>query len=122
MSYAFYKVLHLAAVLGIFASLGAICYHAMNGGQRTGAVGRGIVAALHGGGLLVALVAGFGLLARLGLIGSWPGWVWGKIVIWLVVGALVAVPYRRPALARPVLLSLPLVGLAAAWLAAAKPF
>jgi hypothetical protein len=122
MSYNFYKILHIAAVLGVFASLGAVAFHALNGGSRLGSTGRGLVAALHGGGLLLALVAGFGLLARLDLAPAWPGWVWAKLAIWLVVGGLAAVPYRRPDLARPVLLLLPLLGLAAAWLAIAKPF
>lgn len=122
MSYEFYKILHVAAILGIFAALGATAFHAMNGGTRVSSTGRGIVAALHGAGLLLALVAGFGLLARLELISAWPGWVWAKLMIWLVIGAAAGVPYRRPDLARHVLLLLPLLGLAAAWLAIAKPF
>lgn len=122
MSYNFYKILHIAAVLGIFTSLGATCFHAMNGGSRTGSTGRAIISTLHAAGLLLALVAGFGLLARLEMISSWPGWVYAKLAIWLLVGALAAVPYRKPELARPVLLLLPLLGLAAAWLAIAKPF
>jgi len=122
MSYEFYKILHLAAIIGVFVSLGAICFHAMNGGQRSGSTGRGVVAALHGGGILLALVAGFGLLARINLIGSWPGWVWAKLALWLVLGGLIAVPYRRPALAKSVLLVLPVLGLAAAFLAILKPF
>jgi hypothetical protein len=122
MSYNFYKILHIAAVLGVFASLGAVAFHALNGGNRLGSTGRRLVAALHGGGLLLVLVAGFGLLARLDLATAWPGWVWAKLGVWLVAGALVSVPYRKPALARPVLVALPLLGLAAAWLAIAKPF
>ncbi len=122
MSYEFYKILHLAAIIGVFASLGATCFHAMNGGVRAGSTGRGLVAGLHGGGILLALVAGFGLLARTGLMGGWPGWVWAKLALWLLLAGLVAVPYRRPELARPVLLALPGLGLAAAWLAILKPF
>lgn len=122
MSYEIYKILHLAAIIGVFVSLGATCYHAMNGGQRTSGTGRAIVGALHGGGLLLALVAGFGLLARLSLIGGWPGWVWTKLVLWVLLGILVAVPYRRPSLAKPILLALPALGLTAAWLAILKPF
>ncbi len=122
MSYEFYKILHVTAVLAVFAALGAACLHAMNGGGREGTAGRKLVNALHGAGLLVALVGGFGLLARLDLATGWPGWVWAKLAIWLVAGAYVVVPYRRPALAKPMLLALPVLGLAAAWLAIAKPF
>lgn len=122
MSYEFYKILHLAAIIGVFVSLGATCFHALNGGQRASSSGRAAVAALHGGGILLALVAGFGLLARLSLMGSWPGWVWAKLALWVLLAALVAVPYRRPALAKPILLALPVLGLVAAWLAILKPF
>lgn len=122
MSYTFYKILHVAAALAIFAALGGACIQAMNGGRQEGAVGRGMAKVMHGIGLLLSLVAGFGLLARLGIATGWPGWVWGKLVLWLVIGGLIALPYRRPTLAKPVLLALPLLGLAAAWLAIAKPF
>lgn len=122
MSYYFYKVLHVTAVLAVFAAIGGACLHAMNGGAREGSSGRGLVNALHGIFLFVALVGGFGLLARMGMATGWPGWVWAKLVIWLVVGGLVALPYRKPELAKPLLLSLPLLGLAASWLAVTKPF
>lgn len=122
MSYDFYKILHLAAVLAVFAALGGACLHAMNGGGQGKGGARTLVTALHGTGLLLALVAGFGLLARLDLFSGWPGWVWAKLAIWLVAGAYLTVPYRRPSLARPMLLALPFLGLAAAWLAIAKPF
>lgn len=122
MSYEFYKILHVTAALGIFAALGAVVYHAMNGGSRSGTTGRAIVATLHGAGLLLSLVAGFGLLARLNLATGWPGWVWAKLTLWILIGALAGVPYRRPALARTILIVVPFLGLAAAWLAIAKPF
>lgn len=123
MSYTFYKILHVASVLAVFAALGGACLHAMQGGGREGNSGRGALHALHGIALFLALVGGFGLLARLGMATGWPGWVWAKLVVWLVLGGLLMVPARRPALARPILLGvLPLLGLAAAWLAIAKPF
>jgi len=51
-----------------------------------------------------------------------PGWVIGKLVIWLLAGILLTVPRRRPALARPILLvGLPILAAAAAWLAVYKP-
>ncbi len=122
MSYNFYKILHIVSVLGVFASLGAVSYHALNGGARAGARGRAIVSGLHGGGLLLVLVAGFGLAARLELMSGLPGWVYAKLAIWLVAGALLAVPYRKPAAAGAILMLLPVLGLLAAWLAIAKPF
>lgn len=122
MSYTFYKVLHVAAALSVFAMMGAVCLHVMNGGTREQGAGRALMMAVHGIALLLVLVAGFGLLARLGIITGWPGWVWAKLGIWLLAGAWLTVPYHRPALARPMLLALPFLGLALAWLAVAKPF
>jgi hypothetical protein len=62
-------------------------------------------------------------VARLDLLrGGVPGWVIGKLVIWLLAGILLTVPRRRPALARPILLvGLPILAAAAAWLAVYKP-
>lgn len=122
MSYMFYKILHVAAALSVFGMMGAVCLHVMNGGTREQGAGRALVGAMHGISLLLVLVAGFGLLARLNIITGWPGWVWAKLGIWLLVGAWIVVPYRRPALARPMLIVLPFLGLAAAWLALTKPF
>jgi len=122
MSYLFYKILHVTAALTVFGMLGGVCLHVMNGGTREQGAGRALVMTVHGLGLLLVLVGGFGLLARLNIITDWPGWVWGKLVIWLLAGAWVALVYRRPTLARPMLILLPFLGLAVSWLAIAKPF
>ena len=64
------------------------------------------------------------MLAGLDVVhdGLYPGWIWGKFVIWLLAGGLPALPYRRPGLARPLLFFLPVLGIAAASLAIFKPF
>jgi hypothetical protein len=123
ISYEAYKVLHLLGVVCVIAALGGVAVHAGNGGQRQGNALRRVISALHGLGLLVILVAGFGLLARLDLVsGGLPMWVYGKLALWLVAGALLAIPYRRPAAARGTLMiGLPLLGAIAAWLAVYKP-
>ncbi|NOT09208.1 MAG: hypothetical protein HOP28_13495 [Gemmatimonadales bacterium] len=123
ISYEVYKVAHLAAVLVLFSVLGGVLVHALNGGTRAANMARRAVAALHGLAMAVAIVAGFGLVARLDLMsGGVPPWVWAKVTIWLIAGLLLALPYRRPALARPILLvGLPFLAAAAAWLAVFKP-
>ncbi|MCO4745424.1 MAG: hypothetical protein KC912_11595 [Proteobacteria bacterium] len=116
MSFTFYKVLHIAAVLWVFAAIG--------GGLLSGADNeraRKLGGMSHGIALLIALVSGFGALAKLGISGL-PGWIWAKLVIWLVIGALVVVPKRAPQFAVPVFFALPVLGLIASWLAVAKPF
>ena len=47
-------------------------------------------------GLLVALVAGFGLMARYPILWPWPGWLMVKMVLWLVFGASIVLLKRLP--------------------------
>ena len=50
-----------------------------------------------------------------------PGIVWIKLAVWVVHGFAVLLPYRRPALARPLFLLYPVLGGLAAWAAVYKP-
>lgn len=124
ISFPVYKVLHLFGIFAMFTIAGGIALHALNGGTRETNVGRKLVAALHGTAAFVILLGGFGMLARLGIVqgGGFPGWVWGKLFIWVLLSATAMLPYRRPALAKPMLFALPVVGAVAAWLAIYKPF
>ena len=122
MPYEFYKILHIVGLVAIWAALGGATLHAMNGGTRESNPARKLVAATHGIGLFLMLLGGFGMLARLGLTSGFPGWVIGKIVLWLVVGGLLAVPLRVPSLAKPLWFAMPLFAGLGAWMALAKPF
>lgn len=118
MSYEFYRVLHIAGIVLLFTSLGALAAI----GGRTGDRVRRIAAIIHGVAVAVILTAGFGLLARLGMFGGFPPWIWIKLGIWLTL-ALAVLPLRRkPQLASWLLLAFPLLGGIAAWLAVYKPF
>jgi hypothetical protein len=121
--HAVYKVIHVFAVLLLVSALAGVAIHAANGGTRGTSATRRLLTAAHGIGLLLALVAGFGMLARLdrSMIAGW-GWVWVKLGIWLVLGGLVMLPYRRPGTARFVFLLVPLLGGLAALMAITKPF
>lgn len=121
ISYSAYKVLHLFGVVCMFTALGGTLLHVVNGGSRDNNSARALVGSLHGIGLVVLLVSGFGALARLGL-GGFPGWVWAKLVIWLVFGGMAALVHRRPHLAGSLLWFLPILGGVAAYLAIYKPF
>ncbi len=123
LPYTFYKVVHILGLLFAYSALGGVAVHAANGGDKRSAVTRRLTAALHGAGVLLTLVGGFGMLARLGIVQghSFPGWVWGKIAIWLVIAVVVILPYRRPRLAVPALIALPFLGGLAAYLAIYKP-
>ena len=122
MPYAAYKVLHVFSVILTFTVLGGLALHSANGGNRGSNLSSRLTGVLHGLGLLMILVGGFGLLARIGISGGFPLWVWLKLALWLLVGASAAVIRRSPALSKTLLWLLPVLGGVGAWLAIYKPF
>jgi uncharacterized membrane protein len=93
MSYEFYKIIHYLAIFAVFLGLGgAIMAQMLNKGPKYPE--KKIVAITHGVGMLAILVSGFGLLARLGVVGNTPPWVWIKLTIWLGFGAMLALVHR----------------------------
>ncbi len=123
MTPAFYKVLHLLAVMYVFFAYGALAVLGAEGvDEDTRARVRRPIVAIHGVAMLVIFVAGFGLMAKIGIMGgAWPAWIYGKLALWLVVGAAVALARRRPDLARRWYVLLPLLGGVGAYLAYVKP-
>ncbi len=119
MSYQFYKVLHLCGLSLVVLSLGGVILHVINGGTKSSNAFRKGAMITHGLGLLFLLVGGFGLLAKLG-IHSFPGWVTGKLLIWLALGGLVAVAYKKPASARVLWVVVPVLVVVASYLAVFK--
>ncbi len=106
----------------IFLALGGVAMHSINGGEKDH-IWRRPVAITHGVGLLLALVGGFGLLARLGVMhGTLPGWVLAKIGIWIIFALLIGVLIRKRTWAKPLWGTMLLLGGIAAYLAANKPF
>jgi len=117
-----YRILHIFGILLVFGALGGMNMHALNGGTRESNAARRLVGATLGAGLLIILIAGFGLVAKLGLArGGLPAWVWLKMGIWLALGGLATLPYRRPKLARLTWIGFPLLGALAATLALTRP-
>jgi hypothetical protein len=118
-----YKNLHLLGVFMILVALGGFILQQMQFTTRE-PVWRKPVAITHGIGMVLALVGGFGMLARpeLGIIWPWPGWVIGKITIWLVFGVLIALIGRAPTLAKPLWWTTIALAAIAAYLALNKPF
>jgi hypothetical protein len=121
--YQAYKVVHLVGIMLTFAVLGGLMLTVANGASKQSNKVRKLIGITHGFALFIVLLGGFGLLARLGIThGGFPGWVWGKLTIWVLFGIMLAVPYRKPELARPLFFLLPVLGAIAAWLAIYKPF
>lgn len=112
-----YKLLHVLGAVMVLAAAGGVAVHAANGGRREDNQLRGLLAAMHGVGLVLSVVAGFGMLGA-----NLPGWAWVKLVIWLCFGAALTLPYRRQTLARSMVVILPLLAAAAAYLSLYKPF
>lgn len=122
MPYEFYKVVHLLGIMILFATLGGLAILALRGGDdREAAPIRKLLTIGHGVALLVVFVAGFGLMARIGIMKGWPTWIYAKLALWLVLGGAVALIRRTPQLGKVWLFVLPLVGGAAAWVAVTHP-
>lgn len=121
--YHVYKVLHLTSVFMVIMSLGAMTLHAANGGGKQHPF-RKLIVYTHGIGLLLALIAGFGLLARLGFAhNAWPpGWAMMKICIWFIFGALSGVLVRKPKFAKQMWFCIIVLFAGAAYFANYKPF
>jgi len=120
MSEHLYKILHILSVIIIFTSIGGMIAIVSS---KEGSPGlKKLFSALHGVGLLIALIAGFGLMAKLGLNMADNGWITLKIVIWLTVGALLSLIKKKPAMAQTFLWFSLFLGFAATFLAITKPF
>ncbi|NCW45118.1 MAG: hypothetical protein EBV77_06490 [Gemmatimonadaceae bacterium] len=120
----FYEILHIVGIAMLFLAIGGVATHAANGGTKAGSQTRGLMSSVHGVGALLILVGGFGMLARIGFKhgANFPGWLWVKLIVWLVLSAIVLLPYRKPALAKPFIFVLPLLAGLAVYMALYKPF
>jgi hypothetical protein len=124
LPYTFYKVVHILGIALTMVSLGGMFVHALNGGLKVENQARKLLIGMHGTGVLLILVGGFGMLARLGFTHgvNFPLWLWTKLGIWTFIAGVAAVPYRARQVGRPMLLALPLLAMTAAAMAVYKPW
>jgi hypothetical protein len=92
----FYQVLHIVGISMLFLGYGALLARSMaapdNGSVRKlGSITSGI-------GLVLILVAGFGLISKIGYSFTAP-WLIVKMVIWLLLGGMIVLINRRPQMA-----------------------
>ena len=117
LDYNVYKIIHIVGLVLVFLGIGAVLLGARDSGRPPRSA-----AALHGIGLLVMLVGGFGMMARLEIEFPWPVWLFGKLGVWIVLAIMPVLARRGVARgAVGVLLAIGLVA-ASAWLAIYKPF
>jgi hypothetical protein len=118
----FYLVMHIMGIVFLFTAMGGVAVHAANGGTRKASNTRTLVAVLHGLGAVMILTGGFGMMARLGMMGqSFPGWLLVKLFIWVLLSGIILLPYRSASLAKPFFVGLPLLAGVAAYMALYKP-
>lgn len=121
-----YTVIHVGGIMLMYVALGGLAVTAaLAGSEQTAKPVRRYLTILHGIALFVIVLAGFGLMAKkLGILGpgTWPGWLWAKVALWLVLGGSTVLLRRQPSLMRPMMVALPAVGVLAAYLAIYKPF
>lgn len=117
MSYETYKIIHL---LGIFSLIVGMTGLLVSKSLKVDAINslRKFSAILHGVGLVVVLVGGMGLMARLG--GGFQPWIIAKIVIWTLL-SISTLTLRFLPLIPSITLTLTLYTLAAI-IAVGKPF
>ena len=121
MSYSLYKLIHLTGIFMVLVSLGGLTLYVANGGVRAENSWRRQAALTHGIGLFLALLGGFGMLARLGIHWPWPTWLIVKLVVWLLLGAMVALVYRKSELSKVWWWGTILLALFAGFMALVKP-
>ena len=122
ISYGAYKTVHIIAVLTLFLTLGGLVFMSLAKTEDKKLMRLAMI--LNGVAVLIVLVGGFGLMARLNVQhgAGWPGWLKVKMGLWLAVAFFVMVPKRLPAINR---LAWPLVlvlGGLAVYMAVHKPF
>lgn len=121
MPYEVYKIIHLVSIVLVFSGLMGLLTVRMTGTVLAPNVKK-LVFISHGVGILFVLISGFGLLARLGLAQNMPGWVFGKLTIWLILAAAVSLVKRKGQIGWPIFILLIALFTAAAYLAVVKPF
>jgi hypothetical protein len=116
MSYEIYKLLHVLGIVLVFMALGAQAFHGANGGDKASNKVRGLVMGTHGVGVLLLIVAGFGMLAKLqSMSAGIPGWIHPKLLIWVLLAAAPAILNRKPELGKIAWVALPVLALGAAY-------
>lgn len=121
ISYPVYKLIHFLGIFMVMCSLGGLVLQRIQAGSAS-ATWRRPMMATHGLGLFLALLGGFGMLARMGLVNGLPGWIHAKLTIWFLLGVVVVLLRFKPQFAKPVWWASFSLAALAAYFAINKPF
>lgn len=121
MSYQFYKIMHLLGLMTLFFGFGGLLISKYSG-VLLSKKARIMSMATHGLGLLLILVGGFGMAAKLGIMGGMPNWMNAKIGIWVLLAVAISLVKRKGQIGWPVAILLLGLGTTAAFIAVNKPF
>lgn len=121
MTYEILKTIHLSMIFLLLLNLGGAAVHLMSGGSKDYAP-RKTLAMLSGIALLVIAVTGFLLVKHLYPSEPLHGWVYGKFLVWLYLGGIIALVHRKPKSAKMILTSIFFVATLGAILAIFKPW
>lgn len=121
MPYEVYKVLHLVGIFLLISGLMGVFIPVWMGQGLTGQIKK-FSFSLHGLGLFLILLSGFGLLARLGLAREMPMWVYVKLAAWGLFALSISVLKRKGRIGWPLYIGLLTIFLVAAYTAVYKPF
>jgi hypothetical protein len=120
MDYSTLKIIHLTGLALTFMGLAGIL--ASKAATEIVFKKRRIFHIAHGVGLLLIIVTGFMMASQLNVLHTAPGWLKGKMVIWLLAGGAMVLATRFNRYAGLVLVFYTALVLTAAWLAIDKPF
>ncbi len=111
MPLAVYHILHIFGLILVFIGFGALL----------STEGAKSAMKWHGTGLVISLLSGFGMLAKMGIMGSLPTWVYIKLTLWLVLGFLPVLAKRRVVKPSVIIALAALIGATMGYLGYMKP-
>jgi hypothetical protein len=121
MTYEFYKFIHMMGLMFLFFGFGGLLVSLYSQPEMKKQA-RMMAFATHGLGLLLMIFGGFGMAAKMGLMGHLPGWIHAKIAIWVLMALAISVVKRKASLGWSLVILLVGLGSTAAYLAINKPF
>lgn len=101
----------------VFLSLGGLIIRGLTKSEDKGL--RKLTGMTNGIGLVLALVGGFGWIARMKV--GFPVWIIIKIVIWFIFGSFIAITNRKPEAGKALWFVVIALGIVAAYLGGVKP-